>query len=294
MKKMTLFRLVFLLAAAVIGSVAINAQILWKISGNGAKDSYLLGSHHVAPMSVLDGIAGFNDAFASCQQMYGEIDMESASQDMMMQAQKYMVAPADSTLSKVLTADQMAIVDAAVQKYTHMPVAQFDMVKPAVLSAQISVLQAAQAFEGFDPTKAIDAAIQQKAKEQNMAVKGFETAEFQMQMLFNSPISIQVEDLMKLVTDETAYLEYSRMLTELYSQQDLDSMYELMCNPELGMSEYEADVLINKRNHNWIEQLKAILPEASTFIVVGAGHLPGDNGLLSLLRKAGYTITPVN
>lgn len=297
MKKTVLFRGALLFAAVAFCAVAANAQILWKISGNGAKDSYILGSHHVAPMSVLDGIAGFNDAFASCQQMYGEIDMESATQDMVMQSQKYMMAPADSTLSKVLTADQLAIVDAAMQKYVRMSVAQLDKVspvKPAVISAQIAVLQAAKTFEDFDPNNVIDAAIQQKAKDANMPVKGFETAEYQMQLLFGTPISVQVADLMKLLTDETAYMEYTRMLTDVYSQQDLDTMFELMNNPEFGMSEYECNVMINKRNEAWIEQLKTILPEASTFIVVGAGHLPGDKGMLSLLRKAGYTVTPVN
>ena len=112
--------------------------------------------------------------------------------------------------------------------------------------------------------------------------------------MLGTPISVQVADLMKLLTDETAYMEYTRMLTDVYSQQDLDTMFELMNNPELGMSEYECNVMINKRNEAWIEQLKTILPEASTFIVVGAGHLPGDKGMLSLLRKAGYTVTPVN
>ena len=181
MKKTTLFRGALLFAAVAFCAVAANAQILWKISGNGAKDSYILGSHHVAPMSVLDGIAGFNDAFASCQQMYGEIDMESATQDMVMQSQKYMMAPADSTLSKVLTADQLAIVDAAMQKYVRMSVAQLDKVspvKPAVISAQIAVLQAYDKLklwqQGYDlvyigrrtlPTPAFDIYLQSMTKD---------------------------------------------------------------------------------------------------------------------------------
>lgn len=288
------FKQTLLFASIVLVSISGDAQILWKISGNGIKESYVLGTHHVAPTTILDGISGFEGAFAACKQLYGEIDMGSATQEIMMQAQKYMVAPGDSTLSRVLTADEMKLVDSATQKYFHMPAAQFDMLKPAALSTQIVVMQAAEVFKDFDPAKQIDAVLQQKAKEKNMSVKGFETAEYQLQVLFGEPISSQAKDLMKLLKDEAMYKEYSRMLADMYARQDLDDMNEMLNNPELGMSEYELEVLINGRNAAWMEQLKSILPQEPTFIVVGAGHLPGDKGLLSLLRKAGYTVTPVN
>lgn len=295
MKHSTIIRHFILIAAiTLLGYSQADAQILWKISGNGIKDSYVLGTHHVAPTTILDGIAGFNDAFASCQQLYGEIDMESATQEMMINAQKYMMAPADSTMSKVFSTEDMKLVDAATQKYMRLPAAQFDMLKPAALSTQIAVMQAAKVFTDFDPTKQIDATLQQRAKERKMAVKGFESFEFQMQMLFNTPISYQAAELLKMVKDETQYMEYTRLLADIYSQQDLDAMFELMNNPELGITEYELDTMIYDRNAAWLEQLKEILPTAPTFIVVGAGHLPGDKGLLSLLRKAGYTVTPVN
>lgn len=291
---MSIFRLAMLFAVAVISMAAAEAQILWKISGHGGPDSYIIGTHHVAPASMLDGIAGFNDAFAVCSQLYGEIDMESATQDVAAQSMKYAMAPADSTLGKVLTADEMKMVDAATQKYFHLPAAQFDLLKPAALSAQIAVMQAAATFKGFDPSQQIDALLQQKAKERGMKVGGLETAEYQLQVLFGSPISCQAQDLMKMLRDETLYMEYTRMLADIYARQDLDAMLEMIGNSEMGMSQYELDTLLYGRNEAWTEKLvSTILPQASTFIVVGAGHLPGEKGVLSLLRKAGYTVTPV-
>ncbi|NJO25532.1 MAG: TraB/GumN family protein [Bacteroidia bacterium] len=44
---------------------------------------------------------------------------------------------------------------------------------------------------------------------------------------------------------------------------------------------------------NWIPVMEDAMKKNSNFFAVGAGHLPGENGVINLLRKAGYTLTPV-
>jgi len=53
------------------------------------------------------------------------------------------------------------------------------------------------------------------------------------------------------------------------------------------------DILLYNRNRNWIVKLKDLLPRKSMVIAVGAGHLPGENGVINLLRKEGFKVTPV-
>ena len=66
----------FLTLAVIVASMSCNAQLLWKVSGNGVKgDSYLFGTHHVAPVDMLDRTPGFNDALKGVDAVYGEIDM---------------------------------------------------------------------------------------------------------------------------------------------------------------------------------------------------------------------------
>ena len=79
MKHSAFLKQALLLAAIAINGFVANAQILWKISGNGAKNSYVLGTHHVAPAAILDSIDGFDDAFSSCTRLYGEVNMENAT-----------------------------------------------------------------------------------------------------------------------------------------------------------------------------------------------------------------------
>ena len=66
----------FVLLALLAITLSANAQLLWKISGNGLEHpSYLLGTHHVAPLSVKDSIAGMKEALEATSQVYGEILM---------------------------------------------------------------------------------------------------------------------------------------------------------------------------------------------------------------------------
>ncbi len=61
MKKLLLSILV-----ASIGTFVSNAQLLWEVTGNGlSKPSYLFGTHHIAPVSVMDSVPGFASALAS-------------------------------------------------------------------------------------------------------------------------------------------------------------------------------------------------------------------------------------
>lgn len=59
------------------------------------------------------------------------------------------------------------------------------------------------------------------------------------------------------------------------------------------MTPQEKATLIDDRNKKWAKQLPAIMKEAPTFIAVGALHLPGENGILNLLKQQGYTVDPV-
>jgi len=75
--------------------------------------------------------------------------------------------------------------------------------------------------------------------------------------------------------------------------QDLERLYAVMTDATTGDSAEQMERLIYSRNRRWAEKLTHIMPERASLVCVGAGHLPGDQGLLQLLRNAGYTVTPV-
>jgi uncharacterized protein len=65
-----------------------------------------------------------------------------------------------------------------------------------------------------------------------------------------------------------------------------------MINASPDMAGFE-DVLLINRNKNWIPVMEKNMLQSGTFFAVGAGHLPGDDGVISLLRKSGYKVVPV-
>ena len=72
---------------------------------------------------------------------------------------------------------------------------------------------------------------------------------------------------------------------------DIQGMIDMMGGDE-GIAEYE-DLLLNTRNKNWIPVMGKMMLEQPTFFAVGAGHLGGEQGVVSLLRKEGYTVKPI-
>lgn len=286
-------RLIFILAASVILTFQSNAQLLWKISGNGLeKPSYLFGTHHVAPIHICDSIAGFNEAFNSSKQLYGELELDDI-QAVSKEIAKYTLLPQDSLLDKLYTPEEYKLIDEVVKKNMGVSADQLKMLKPVTISTQLSVIISMQAFNDFNPTLPLDAFLQKKAKEQGMSVKGFETSLFQAQILFGEPLPQQASALLKTIKHFDKMKPFIIEMCDVYMKQDLDSIFKLMQDPELSFTPEEMNRLVNNRNHNWSQQLKDILPQQPTFIVVGGGHLPGSNGLIELLRKQGFTVTPV-
>jgi uncharacterized protein YbaP (TraB family) len=81
-------------------------------------------------------------------------------------------------------------------------------------------------------------------------------------------------------------------MLDFYKKQELDSIKNLVSKSEFGSDKYD-DILLNNRNKNWVKQLNTIMKNESVFVAVGAGHLVGDEGLISLLRKEGYKVEPL-
>ena len=98
---------------------------------------------------------------------------------------------------------------------------------------------------------------------------------------------------MCLIDNEQFNTQMMEDMAKAFYAQDLDALQKAM-DEKLGNScdstpEEEAQ-LISNRNADWLAKMPAIMKERPTFFAVGAGHLPGEKGLLQLLRNAGYTV----
>jgi uncharacterized protein YbaP (TraB family) len=72
-------------------------------------------------------------------------------------------------------------------------------------------------------------------------------------------------------------------MAQVYRQQDLSRLDALVKKSDPSMDKYR----------NWVSKMPAIMQKSNVLFAVGAGHLVGKQGLISLLRAQGYTLTPL-
>ena len=248
-----------------------NAQLLWKVSGNGlTQPSYIIGTHHLAPFSIMDSIAGL---------------------------QKAMMIESDTTLTSLLSPEDFETANKFCKENLMVDLNMAPKLKPAFLLNNVVVMAYVKHVGKFNPQEQLDTFFQSQAAQNGKKVDGLETAEFQFNLLFNgSSLQRQAQLLMCTLNNIEAEVENLKKLTNAYMKQDLNTMFKISEERKGNQCDAlpsEEDALIYNRNKIWAEKLPAIMKAAPTFVAVGALHLPGEKGLLKLLKSQGYTVEPV-
>ena len=296
---LAIMKKILLLFALMMLAFASQAQLLWKVSGNGlSRPSYIMGTYHFAPASMMEKIPGMQQALEGCDVVVGEIEKESMmSAEAQAKMAQAMIAPLDSTLDKLFSPEDLAIVEQVFDKYfgaMGVKLSQMNMLKPNAISVQMQAMQAVKYFPNFNQNELIDLAVQTAANEMGRPSIGLETIEEQIELLFNGPLTEQAEGLLEACKKDDLFTVQSSALVEAYMAQDLNRIEAVFTDPELGgENAEEMEALIYDRNHSWAEKLHKMMPERAALVCVGAGHLPGDQGLLQLLRNRGYTVEPM-
>ena len=286
----------FIAVSALLIPGSAKAQILYKVEKPGnSRVSYILGTHHFAPLAVVDSLKSLPEALANVDVLYGELDMaKSTSPEAIVVMQKAYMAPADSTLDKVLSPAALDSLKTVWDDLTQgqVPLQMIYPMKPSAISTQIAAALAMKAFPQLNPLEGIDKTMQDRALALGKKVDGLETLDYQLNVLMGDPISEQAKGLMKMVGDINGEIENTKKLSEAYVAGDLAAMEKLMLDESEDPESMER--LIFKRNDAWAKRIIPEMPEKSMMVVVGAGHLPGERGLLTQLRNAGFTVTPLN
>jgi uncharacterized protein YbaP (TraB family) len=154
------------------------------------------------------------------------------------------------------------------------------------------VVQMATQMHFIGKTESYEMTFEKIARDNGIEIKGLETIQQQMSLFDNLTKEEQSEMVMEGIRDSEKTLELTECIQQVYVRQNVDSLF-LMISEEGGTISEEQSDFLDKRNENWVPQIEAMIREKKTFIAVGAGHLGGPNGVIRLLEKKGYTISPV-
>ena len=286
-------RILAIIALLLLGVQAANAQLLWKISGRGIeKPSYILGTHHAVPYTFCDTIPGLMKAFGEVGHVVGEFDMlkmGAMTPQQMQNMQKMMMMPADTTMASLFSDAQRDTLDAYLKNTLGANLQMLSSMKPMTIMVTVQQKMLMEIIPDIASLTGIDKYMQTLAAEKGKQVGGLETMEYQLGLLYGSSLQDQADALMDMVRRSNSK-ELLQELTAAYRTQNLDTLWKIFQDQ---MTQLEYDALVKTRNLNWLEEMKVLLPTQSTLYVVGAGHLPGDSGMINLLRDAGYKVKPV-
>ena len=267
--------------------------ILWEISGNNLKKpSYLFGTFHLLNQDYLASLKGWQDKFNQTNVVVGEIVMDSSKMQLLISS----MMMTDNTLDKLLSPDEYSKTAAFLKDVSGLDLQMFNTFKPGALSAFLTIMAWAKSNPGaYNPQKVgMDIHFQSLGKQQNKELKGLETMEQQSQLLFdNISIERQIEMLVAMVEDKDKTISEISKMDRCYRAQDLICLQESMYSKEWNFTEEDMNRLIHDRNKAWIPQLVTIMEKDPAFIAVGAGHLPGKEGVINLLRDKGYKVKMV-
>ena len=271
----------------------LTNALLWKIEGNGiANPSYLYGTIHLIDSESYFLPNGTLSAMENTKKMVFEIDMNEMS-DMgnMMSIMNKAFMNDGKTLKDLISEEDYKMVDAHFAKIG-MPLMMLERMKPMFLTVFASGDMDPSGLQNGN-MKSYEMEFMEIAKSSNKPMAGLETIEFQMSVFDSIPYQAQAEMLIETIKAGDTGSDQMKEMVEMYKAQNINAMIAMITDEGEQLSEYE-DVLLSKRNTAWISGMKTMMSEMPTFFAVGAGHLAGKKGVINLLKKEGYTLTPIS
>ncbi len=273
-----------------------DKSLLWEISStNLTAPSFLYGTIHMINKADFFLTESTKTALSNTEKITFEINMEDMNNfAALMPVMMKMFMSDGKTLKDLYTEEEYELVKRHFEKLG-LPLAFLGRIKPMFLSMMAS--EDAMSMQNSTQSGEIvsyEMELMKLAQEQEKAVDGLETAEFQMSLFDSIPYDVQAQMLMATIESGDTVSESSQLeeMVEMYKNQDIQGMQRMVKGDEGGISEYE-ELLLLRRNRNWIPVMEKMMATSPTFFAVGAGHLGGEEGVIALLRKAGYTVRPI-
>lgn len=290
-----LFKKISLLLSCSLLLLTIKAQqpkapkssLLWEISGKGLQSpSWLYGTiHAICPQDHQFSLATLH-ALKQSKALYLEVNIDDVQE--ISRLQTAMLMPEPYSFKALFTAADYEKLSAWFHDTLNIQLAQLDKLKPLVIYSLM--LQKFFATSCNQPAST-ELEFIKLAKAQQLPVKGLETVMDQLAIFDSIPDTEEAAMMLKTITDTVKSRDVYYKMMKAYKQGDIQALYNQIIETE-DMIQYK-ELLLDRRNRNWIGIISNEVGKASTFFAVGAGHLGGNTGVIALLRKKGYTVKPV-
>jgi uncharacterized protein len=271
--------------------------LLWKIEKAGLQPSHLFGTVHVSDPRVTTLSPAVRAALDQAKAVALEIaDMSQAAMQSAAAGDPMMMISPDRGLATLITPEEFAIAKSAL--VPAMPEAMLRVMKPWVVTMALT-LPICEQMRTASGVKVLDQMLGDDARARAVPVIGLETIAFQLQVMAAIPEDQQIGMVRAALKFANRREDMLETMLQMYikRQSALIWPFNLALAEQAGVTAsafkgFEAD-LLHGRNRTMRDAAKPHLDKGGLFIGVGAMHLVGDKGLVSLLRENGFTVTAV-
>lgn len=272
----------FLIPLCLLAQPRKNYQLLWRIEGNGLTvPSYLFGTMHVKDSRAFQFADSVYLAIEKCDGFALEVHPDSMYTHMF----STMLEEKNKNYFREYSEedDEYAEFARRFTEETGLGIDQLNYTDP--WSFDMLYSGAKKRYDDFPVF--VDAWLYRMARDQGKLIFGVESMEDHTDLFESLDEAQQREVILSRINTEESELE---QMIKLYYSGNIDSLMEFM---ERGMTEDYQYHLLTKRNYVMANSMDSLSHVRPTFFAVGSGHLPGEEGVIELLRKKGYTMTPV-
>lgn len=265
-----------------------NRYFFWEVSSEDNK-VYILGSIHVAREGLYPLSRDIEEAFDRSDVLVVEVDLTEIDE---FEAAKGMLSRAiyqdGSSLSGRLSPDIYRQAE-EVLSGIGLDIRMFDMYQPWFLA--VSITSYALMGLGFQPEWGVDQYFLDKAQDAGKKIKGLETMEFQLDLFSGLSDDLQELFLLSSLAEIETIEKHMDMLFDIWKKGNTRRLNTIL---RRSLAEYPQlepfyERVIDQRNKNMASQIEDYLGQDNLyFVVVGAGHLIGSEGIIQILRERGY------
>ncbi|MDR0227815.1 MAG: TraB/GumN family protein [Flavobacteriaceae bacterium] len=280
MKRIFLSCVFTLFAIAISFAQSTPKTILWEVSGNGLKQSsYVLGTFHILCEEDLVIKDKIQRAIETTEQLTLEVNLTDPNE--LKDIQSLMIA--EKPLSAQLSLNEIDELKSVLKKEYGRELSEVDNMSMFGLMSLMIGKTITCSAKGFD-MEVLQLAIQKGNK-----IAGLEHLNDQIKLLDKMYTAKEIVEQLKQVGN---YVDNFKEMKQAFINEDIDALYVYGTDPEF-MSVEAKKALLDDRNNNWLQQMPAMMKDKATLFAVGSAHLGGENGVLNLLKKRGYKVTPV-
>jgi len=272
--------------------------LLWKIEQPGRKPSYLFGTMHLTDPRVLKLPDAAQNAYSGADTVAIETDEvldPKAPMAVLAEQPDLMMFTDDTTLEKIIPRDKVEAVKTALRQ-RGISLASVNRMRPWMLTSMLA-MPACELARTKAGSPFLDIKLAQDARAAGKRIAGLETMKDQLGAMASLPMQFHIDGLIETLALGPSLPDVFETMTILYTQGDIGMIFPLMRSVSPGGvesgSNYAAfeETMVNARNRVMADRAVPLIDQGNVFIAVGALHLPGKDGLVSLLQGKGYRVT---